>query len=58
MALDRKKPYGTVHGDPLGRLFEQDGVFYDANGEEWKAPEPTPVAETPAIAEEVAKKKK
>ena len=36
--LDRKRPYGTVHGDPLQRQFEQDGRFFNADGTPWTQP--------------------
>lgn len=39
MKLDRKQPYGTIHGDDvLGRRYEQNGHFFNAKGEEWVPP--------------------
>lgn len=34
MKLDRTKPFGTVHGSGDRRQFEQDGRFFDSDGEE------------------------
>lgn len=45
--LDKQKPYGTVYGDQLGRCYEQDGVVFDAEGNEWKAPPPPPEPSEP-----------
>lgn len=39
--FDRTKPYGTVHGDD-GRAYEQNGVYFDAQGKEWVEPAPPP----------------
>jgi hypothetical protein len=36
--LDRKQPFAVVHGDDLGRRFEQNGKFFTSLGEEWVAP--------------------
>lgn len=32
--LDRQKPYGTVHGDEEGRVYVQDGTYFDSAGDE------------------------
>ena len=46
-ALDRQKPFGTVHGDSEGICFEQDGVCFDSEGNEHGviAKEPKPAKE-------------
>lgn len=51
--LDRQKSYGTIHGDTEGRVYEQDGAIFDAEGNEWQSlappiPEPTPQVDDPA----------
>jgi DNA-directed RNA polymerase alpha subunit len=33
--LDRSKPYADIRGDVHGRVFEQNGVCFNADGEEW-----------------------
>src|SRR4051812_21593543 len=35
--LDRKRDFGTIHGDSDGRAFIQDGVMFDAAGNEFGA---------------------
>ena len=51
--LDKQKPYGTVHGDEEGRCFMQDGVYFDAAGNEC-----APLADDTEPAEAVKAKKK
>ena len=34
MAFDPKRPHGVVHGMGVAHKFEQDGKFYDADGNE------------------------
>lgn len=37
--LDRTKPFGEVYGDTEGKVYCQDGVYFDCNGlEHGKAP--------------------
>lgn len=51
--LDKQKPYATIHGDTEGRVYEQDGATFDAEGKEWQPPA------SPATPEpDEAKKKK
>lgn len=55
--LNRKRDFGTVAGDTEGRAFSQDGVYFDANGNEWGVPifqpEPESIGEEAArVAEE------
>lgn len=50
--LDRSRVYGTIHGDDAaGRVYEQDGTFYNSRGEEWTPP---PVAESAATPSQSA----
>lgn len=55
--LDRKRDFATIHGDDpdlKGKAFEQDGKFFDAEGEEWVDPKErkgkTPAAPAPTPA--------
>lgn len=36
--LDRKREFGTITGDDQGRLYEQDHLFFAADGSEWEDP--------------------
>lgn len=54
--LNRKQPYGTISGDPLGRMYEQDHLFFMADGSAWVEPEPSALDEAP-VAKPVAAKK-
>lgn len=58
--LDKQKPFGTVHGDDEGRCFTQDGVYFDAAGNECKpqVDEPQPAEAEPQPAEAAKAKKK
>lgn len=49
-ALDRSRPFGSVNNDREGRFFEQDGVFFGADGALWHpaAPDAAAVAGAPA----------
>jgi hypothetical protein len=47
-ALDRNKPYALVYGDGEGRHFQQDGVYFGADGSPWTAPGETPAPTKPA----------
>lgn len=38
--LDRARPFGTVSGDPEGRQYHQDGVYFDVDGNEHGAAAP------------------
>lgn len=68
MKFDDKKPHGTIHGDTLGRRYEQNGHYFSETGEEWVAPPESEVgaytkedieaAVAAAIATERAHKKK
>jgi DNA-directed RNA polymerase alpha subunit len=40
--FDPKKPHGLISGDVHGRVFEQDGVHFNADGQEW-TPADSPV---------------
>lgn len=54
--LDRKKDFCTIHGDTEGRHYEQDGVIYDAAGNQWGvSAEEAAAAEAAAQAEADAK---
>jgi hypothetical protein len=63
--LDRKRPFGKIHGDEvLGRCFEQDGQFFNSQGKLWIAPPPgadepvyTAAAMEAAVADATAKAK-
>lgn len=33
--LDRSRDFGSIQGDSQGRVYEQDGVFFSADGTEW-----------------------
>lgn len=49
-SLDRSRPFGTVIGDDQGRLYEQDGHFFSADGKLWKPPAEQAAAPAPAAA--------
>ena len=51
--LDRSRDYGTVFGDTEGRVYYQDGVYFDVNGRLHGAPIYEPPAES--IGEEAAR---
>lgn len=36
--FDPKKDHGTVMGEAEGRVYEQDGTFFCADGSEWTEP--------------------
>lgn len=36
--LDRRRDFGTVAGDAEGRMYHQDGIYFDAAGHEWGIP--------------------
>lgn len=40
--LDRTKPFATIHGDVHGRIYEQDGEHFNADGKPW-TPDQSPV---------------
>lgn len=62
--LNRARPFGTISGDEYGRMYEQDHMFFMADGSKWIEPDPVPVAaalpadEAPAPAKPAAKKGK
>lgn len=37
--LNRARPFGAISGDALGRMYEQDNLFFMADGSAWIAPE-------------------
>lgn len=44
-------PYGTIYGDPYGRVYEQEGVYFTGSGELWlPTGEPDDDAPAPAAA--------
>lgn len=40
--LDRTRPFANIHGDVHGRIYEQDGKHFNAEGELW-TPDQSPV---------------
>lgn len=42
VTLDRTRPYGSITGDLLGRAFEQDHQYFNADGSLWVAPPEPP----------------
>lgn len=57
--LNRKLPFGSISGDPLGRMYEQDHLYFMADGSAWVAP-PEPaeiVAEAAVVPVKPAAKK-
>lgn len=53
--LDKSKPYGTISGDTEGRVFEQDGRFFLADGKPWRDPKKKETAEEKAAREAAEK---
>lgn len=44
--LDRKRSFGDVQGDSEGRRYHQDGIYFDADGNQWRDPNaPAPAAD-------------
>ena len=39
MALDKSKPFGTVHSDDEGRRYFQNDTYFDVDGEVLVLPE-------------------
>lgn len=53
--LDRKRDFATIVGDDEGRMFEQDGKFFNGDGTPWRprkegAQQPAASKTTPAPA--------
>lgn len=53
--LDKSKPFGTITGDTEGRVFEQDGRFFYADGKPWRDPKKKETAEEKAAREAAEK---
>lgn len=49
--LDKQQPYGHITGDSEGRVYEQDGRFFTADGKLWRDPKKKETAEEKAARE-------
>lgn len=58
ITLDRSKPHGAIYGDPHGRMFEQDGVFFTGGGDLWMPTEGVESVESVEAASQPAAKPK
>jgi hypothetical protein len=64
--LDKNKPYGQITGCTEGRVYEQDGVYFNGDGTEWEATDvaikvdehgmSVPTEDHPSVKKTVAKK--
>lgn len=50
--LDKSKPHGHIFGDDQGRIYEQDGAFFNGDGTPWRDP-----AKKEGAAERAAREK-
>lgn len=59
--LNRARPFGTISGDEMGRMYEQEHRYFMADGSAWVEPAPLvqadPAAGTAPAAKPAAHKK-